>query len=278
MNNPKRCFVVTPIGQPDSPTRRATEGLIGSVIRPTLKDLDFEVFVAHEISTGGSITRQVIEHLLSDELVIVNLTGLNPNVMYELAVRHATRLPVVALAEMNTTLPFDIFDERTIFFANDMGGTLELRPQLEAAVRQAMADQEPDNPIYRVAQAKVMRDVVQRDTERFLLDRMQSIESLLTRLIGHGGPGFIAPPTTKGQLRVRARGSEDSARQFIKRLMAVVGVSQVVLTEGGESEEYLVEILKGLPLDLIGAIASDANIELLEIQDRVPSVQPERVA
>ena len=55
----KSCFIVTPIGGEDTDMRRATDGLIKAVIRPVLKDLGYTATASHEMSSPGSITRQV---------------------------------------------------------------------------------------------------------------------------------------------------------------------------------------------------------------------------
>jgi hypothetical protein len=166
----KRCFIITPIGPGFSSIRRAADGLIRTVIKLVLEELQVEVYIPHEMANPGSITHQVIQHLLNDDLVVANLTGLNPNVMYELAVRHAIFRPVVVLAKETTVLPFDVSNERIIFFINDMAGVQDVLPRFKTTVTLAMQDQTADNPIYRVRQAGIMREIAAGTPQQYIVD------------------------------------------------------------------------------------------------------------
>lgn len=128
----ERCFIITPIGDDTDPIRRHIEGIIDAAITPAL-GAKYDIVVAHKISEPGSITKQIISEIYSAKLVIANITNRNPNVMYELALRHAIGKPVITIAEKGTPLPADIVTQRAIFYHNDAKGVLELRADLEKA-------------------------------------------------------------------------------------------------------------------------------------------------
>ena len=182
----KLCFIVTPIGPDNSEIRRSTDGLLRAVLEPVLKEKGYKVEVAHEIDTPGSITDQVINRILESDLVVANLTGLNPNVMYELAIRHCAALPVIVVADKTTNLPFDIVAERTIFYSNDMHGVVDLIASLERAVDDVEGkDIGADNPVYRAHRSKVIKDeLMSKDAGdanlvKFVLDKLDSFESII---------------------------------------------------------------------------------------------------
>lgn len=91
------CFVISPIGDDNSDTRKRSDMVLKHIICPPIEQLGYEVIRADKISEPGIITTQIIQLIVDSALVIADLTERNPNVFYELALRHAIRKPLVQL-------------------------------------------------------------------------------------------------------------------------------------------------------------------------------------
>jgi hypothetical protein len=111
----KRCFVVSEFGGTPAEIRERKQ-VVKHLIKKVLEPRGYRVERADDIDDPGQITHQIIERLIDDDLVIADLTNLNPNVFYELAVRHAARKPVITLMTKAQTIPFDVKDVRTVFY------------------------------------------------------------------------------------------------------------------------------------------------------------------
>lgn len=84
-------------------------------IRPALESAGFEVFRADEELRAGSIHTDMFQELLLADLVVVDLSIDNPNVWYELGVRHALRARgVLQIQCKRDYLPFDVHGQRTL--------------------------------------------------------------------------------------------------------------------------------------------------------------------
>lgn len=226
------CFVIAPLGEQDSTHRRNIDGLLEIVIRPALAGLFDRVLAAHEIPSPGNITAQVISHLLNDEMVIADLSELNPNVMYELGVRHAGGKPAVIIADDSTRLPFDVAPERTLLFRRDLKGAEDLKPRLTSSVREALLETIHDNPVQRVADADVIRrTVTTTDVQHLLLNQLQAIQEELGRL---------RPPVLQAQegvtnkrvkYRIEVRGEAKRTRDFYDAMATAESCLASKLTE-----------------------------------------------
>jgi hypothetical protein len=125
----KVCFYITPIGAEDSVERKHSDLFMSSLVQPALEELGLTVVRADQIGEPGMITTQVLEYLKRSKLAIADLSYLNPNVFYEVALRHALRLPVVQLIRKADRLPFDVNQSRTLVF--DTSDIYSLVPKLQ---------------------------------------------------------------------------------------------------------------------------------------------------
>ncbi len=184
----KKCFIITPIGDENSETRRKAEGLIVAIIKPVLISLGYDPIIPHKMTLPGSITDQVIECILNADMVIANLSGLNPNVMYELAVRHAARKPVVCVVEETTNLPFDIKQDRVIIYNDEFYRVESMKRDLSQMIESAanLKTENIDNPIYRAQSNSIIEKQLNKtsntndvDINRVILNRLSRIEDLI---------------------------------------------------------------------------------------------------
>ncbi len=121
MNSNRRytCFVISPIGKEGSPERINADEVWKYLIIPALEKCGFakdDVVRSDLISKTGRITDQITKHIMNDDLCVVDLTGLNANVMYEHGLRRGYGKPCIVLAKDGQELPFDVKDDRTIFY------------------------------------------------------------------------------------------------------------------------------------------------------------------
>jgi hypothetical protein len=143
----KSCFVISPIGADGSPERKRADLVLKHIFRAVLEPLGYDVVRADEISIPGSITLQVVQRVLQSALVIADLTDQNPNVFYELAVRHASGNPVIHVIQTGQKIPFDIADLRTIHMDLDLDGAERTRAAVAAHVKEIEAGHLGENPV-----------------------------------------------------------------------------------------------------------------------------------
>ena len=94
----------------------------------------------------GIIHNQIINSIIDFPISIVDLSFQNPNVFYELALRHCVRKPCILLIKDNEPIPFDVGNNRVIMINENNTDTA--KNTLEGQIRDIQSNyQEYENPI-----------------------------------------------------------------------------------------------------------------------------------
>jgi tetratricopeptide (TPR) repeat protein len=110
-------FVVTPFNvKPGADGQEIDfEAIYNELIEPALAEAGCTVVRAKEEIRAGNIRTDMFQELLLADLVVAELTIDNPNVWYELGVRHALRARgMIALQSGRAFMPFDVGPDRTL--------------------------------------------------------------------------------------------------------------------------------------------------------------------
>jgi len=187
----KTCFFIGPIGGDKTPIRDWSDQILNYIVTPVVTELKYENPKRSDlIARTGSISFEIMKRLVEDTLVIADLTDGNPNVFYELAIRHALQKPVVHLIRKGDKIPFDVRDIRVISVSiNDLREAESARQELRLQILSTEEEGITSIPyIEQVQQLKGVFDSSKTDVEKetllHLLERLENIHLSISDVKG----------------------------------------------------------------------------------------------
>jgi hypothetical protein len=145
--------------------------IYAEIIRPAIEVAELEPIRADEETTGGIIHKAMFERLMLCDFAVADLTTVNPNVLYELGIRHGARPhSTVLIFGKKTRLPFDVSPLRGLPYNIDAAGA----PETPGDDRRALADRlrsvrEPsdDSPLFQLLTTWPRPDIARLKTDQF---------------------------------------------------------------------------------------------------------------
>ena len=185
MNYQALCFVDMPFGQkPDLKSGVVIDfdQIYNDAIKPAIEECGLEALRGDEERTGGIIHGAMFARLLLAEFVVADLTLANPNVFYELGIRHAakpfTTVPIYANV---SALPFDVALVRAVGYQLKKGkltkaAAQKLKSQLSKRLCDAISGTAThDSPLFQLIPKFPGIDLPEAVTEAFK-DRIRQEE------------------------------------------------------------------------------------------------------
>jgi CheY-like chemotaxis protein len=249
----KNCFVISPIGTDGTPERKRADQMLKHIFKGALEPLGYEVVRADGISVPGSINIQVIQRILESDLVVADLTDQNPNVFYELAIRHTTGKPVIHVVDAAQKLPFDVADLRAIPVMLDLDGADSAKASIAAQTKQIEAGQWGATA-FQLATSLKTDSSANSDKDEGLRQLVQSVTELRTQL-------YELSENSKKQLSVVASLSIASAKTA-KRQARILWVD-----DRPSNNTYEREAFEALGITITLALSTAEALQYLEQQE-----------
>ena len=104
----KICFVIMPFSDTNTCSKKQWTEVFETMIKPAIDESDFHYECFRASLDIGNIIKDILINLNRADIVIADLTDRNPNVFYELGVRHALKNATILITQDIKHVPFDL--------------------------------------------------------------------------------------------------------------------------------------------------------------------------
>lgn len=131
-----KCFVVMPFDE------EGLDVVYEDFVRPTL-EVQCRLACQRGDSVFGSnfIMTDILDQIRESDLILADLTGCNPNVLYEVGICDTLEKPVLLLTQSKDDIPFDLRHRRVLLYEYSPHGCKLLERALPAHIRAVLGSQ-----------------------------------------------------------------------------------------------------------------------------------------
>lgn len=235
----KQCFVIMPIGSEEDYEKY--KDIYECMIKEAVEDagLELQCVRADEVSKSGVIIKDIMKRLYEADVVIADLSGLNPNVCYELGVRHALKGGTIMIVDDIESIPFDLKPYRVLEYSTTPRGIFNFKRDLKRFLQSALDDPRgADNPVLDFLPRPERERVEQEEAihNRQLIDELRSELAQKTKLLADEIESLrqerarYAPPPSeiRGKIAPEMKELVERLTDRIERLERIAAVAERV--------------------------------------------------
>lgn len=105
-------------------------------IKSTCDKLGFNALRGDEELIKGDVLSHIVKCILKSRIIIANINGRNPNVLYELGIAHAMNKPTILISHIDNDIPFDLKTKFIVIYKDEK----ELAEKVEKILLQILID------------------------------------------------------------------------------------------------------------------------------------------
>lgn len=138
----RKCFVIMPFSKTDSCTENQWTKIYTETIKPAVTGSGYG-FTCERIQPGtGNIIRDILNKLNEADLVIADLTDQNPNVFYELGVRHTLSNHTILITQNMDFIASDLRPYWVVMYKKGKSGVQDFKKKTKTIIKDIL--KEPD--------------------------------------------------------------------------------------------------------------------------------------
>jgi hypothetical protein len=263
-NSGKVCGIVMPISELDGCSEEHWADVL-EILQSAIETAGFTPNLVSNANEVGVIQKRIIQNLYNNPVVVCDVSGKNPNVMFELGVRLAFDKPTIIVKDDKTSYSFDTGNiehleyPRDLRYAEIVGFKETLADKISSTYEKATSDPAYTTFLKNFGEFTVAKlDTKEIDKEEFILEELKSLRQLIlarpqgsNRLTGRP----LGNPALSNSLCLRET-SDEAVRNIVADLLPKFELGGATIRARGNGHFHVhfpVDVSLDLAKDLVRA-------------------------